>query len=98
MFMALPNMNPLVIDQLIVVMSSVFMDCFSADEQDVIGNFFAALGSMLSLNSSYILLQQSQNEILNQDDKTEADSQYDLLEKSIDKMKEEIEKMKNNKH
>ena len=39
MFMALPNMNPLVIDQLIVVMSSVFMDCFSADEQDVIGNF-----------------------------------------------------------
>lgn len=96
--MALPNMNPLVIDQLIVVMSSVFMDCFNADEQDVIGNFFAALGSMLSLNSSYILLQQSQNEILNQDDKTEADSQYDLLEKSIDKMKEEIEKMKNNKH
>lgn len=96
--MALPNMNPLVIDQLIVVMSSVFMDYFSADEQDVIGNFFATLGSMLSLNSSYILLQQSQNEILNQDDKTEADSQYDLLEKSIDKMKEEIEKMKNNKH
>ena len=59
---------------------------------------FCSFREYAVFNSSYILLQQSQNEILNQDDKTEADSQYDLLEKSIDKMKEEIEKMKNNKH
>ncbi|MFR7592439.1 MAG: hypothetical protein ACLUVC_13440 [Longibaculum sp.] len=95
--MPLPNISPLVIDQFIVVMSATFMECFNADEQDVIGNFFATLGGMLSLNSSYILLQQSLIEDNNQkdSDETNQDSHYDLLEKSIDKMKEEIEKLKN---
>lgn len=80
------------------------METFSADEQAVIGTFLATLGSIISLNSVYILyleglgqeIEQEQNKKDNNDDET--DNKYDLLEKSIDKIKEEIEKLKETKH
>lgn len=79
------------------------MESFSADEQAVVGTFLATLGSLVSLNSVYLLYIQGQNQILNQDnkdntqEKEKSDHEYDLLEKSIEKMKEEIEKLKQNK-
>ena len=101
MSMSLPNVHPLVLDEIIVLISDAFMESFSADEQAVVGTFLATLGSVVSLNSVYLLYIQGQNQLLNQDnkdenqDKDQSDSDYDLLEKSIDKIKEEIEKLKN---
>ena len=60
------------------------MESFSADEQAVVGTFLATLGSVVSLNSVYLLYIQGQNQLLNQDnkdenqDKDQSDSDYDL--------------------
>lgn len=53
--------------------------------------FLTTLGDMLSLNSAYISYLQDQNSLSKQNQ-----NDYDLLEKSIEKIKEEINKMKSN--
>ena len=87
--MSLPYMNTVLLNQMIVIISQSFNECFSNDEQAIIGAFLTTLGDMLSLNSAYISYLQDQNSLSNQND-------YDLLEKSIEKIKEEINKMKSN--
>ena len=81
--MSLPYMNTVLLNQMIVIISQSFNECFSNDEQAIIGAFLTTLGDMLSLNSAYISYLQNQND-------------YDLLEKSIEKIKVEINKMKSN--
>lgn len=76
-------MNTVLLNQMIVIISQSFNECFSNDEQAIIGAFLTTLGDMLSLNSAYISYLQDQND-------------YDLLEKSIEKIKVEINKMKSN--
>ena len=68
-------MHPVLLNQMIVIISQSFNECFSSDEQAIIGFFLTTLGDMLSINS--------------QDD-------YDLLEKSVEKIKEELHKIKSN--
>lgn len=68
------------------------MDCFTIDEQDVIGNFFSSLGSMISLNSSY--LSYLEIPLDNQKD----DKDYDLIKKTVDKLQEEVMKIQQSKH
>ena len=53
--------------------------------------FLTTLGDMLSLNSAYISYLQDQNSLSKQNQ-----NDYDLLEKSIEKIKVEINKMKSN--
>lgn len=86
--MALPCMHTLLLNQIIVLLAQSFNECFTNDEQAIIGAFLTTLGDMISLNSSYLSFQQNQSENSNDD--------YDLLEKSIEKLKEELEKIKNN--
>lgn len=76
-------MNTVLLNQMIVIISQSFNECFSNDEQAIIGAFLTTLGDMLSLNSAYISYLQDQND-------------YDLLEKSIEKIKVELNKMKSN--
>lgn len=92
--MSLPEIHPLLMDELLVLISGAFMECFSADEQAVIGTFLATLGSIISLNSVYILYLQGIQEDDNNNDDDKDEDKYDLLEKSMDKIKEEIEKLK----
>ena len=89
--MSLPCMHPVLLNQMIVIISQSFNECFSSDEQAIIGSFLTTLGDMLSLNSAYISYMQNQNSfsINSQDD-------YDLLEKSVKKIKEELHKIKSN--
>ena len=87
--MSLPYMNTVLLNQMIVIISQSFNECFSNDEQAIIGAFLTTLGDMLSLNSAYISYLQDQNSLSKQ-------NHYDLLEKSIEKIKEEINKMKSN--
>lgn len=96
--MGLPSIHPLLMDQMIVIISASFMDCFSADEQDVIGNFFSALGSVISFNSSY--LSYMQTSLDNQSDSSDQDKEkdYDLILKTVDKLQEEVKKIKQSKH
>ena len=90
--MGLPSIHPLIMDQMIVLISASFMDCFTIDEQDVIGNFFSSLGSMISLNSSY--LSYLEIPLDNQKD----DKDYDLIKKTVDKLQEEVIKIQQSKH
>ena len=89
--MSLPCMHPVLLNQMIVIISQSFNECFSSDEQAIIGSFLTTLGDMLSLNSAYISYMQNQNSfsINSQDD-------YDLLEKSVEIIKEELHKIKSN--
>lgn len=82
-------MNTVLLNQMIVIISQSFNECFSNDEQAIIGAFLTTLGDMLSLNSAYISYLQDQNSLSKQND-------YDLLEKSIEKIKVELNKMKSN--
>lgn len=86
--MALPCMHTILLNQIIVLLAQSFNECFTNDEQAIIGAFLTTLGDMISLNSSYLSFQQNQSENSNDD--------YELLEKSIEKLKEELEKIKNN--
>jgi len=92
--MALPQIHPLLLDEMIVLISSAFMKNFNADEQAVIGNILETLGSLISLNSSYILYAQGLNATQEPD---QDDHNYELLEKSIAVIKEELNKMKETK-
>ena len=89
--MALPCMHTLLLNQIIVLLAQSFNECFTNDEQAIIGAFLTTLGDMLSLNSAYISYLQNQTSSIenNQND-------YELLEKSIEKIKTELEKMKSN--
>ncbi len=89
--MSLPCMHTILLNQMIVIISQSFNECFSSDEQAIIGAFLTTLGDMLSLNSAYISYLQNQTSSIenNQND-------YELLEKSIEKIKTELEQMKSN--
>ena len=89
--MSLPYMNTVLLNQMIVIISQSFNECFSNDEQAIIGAFLTTLGDMLSLNSAYISYLQDQNSLSKQNQ-----NDYDLLEKSIEKIKVELNKMKSN--
>lgn len=94
--MAIRYISPIMLNQLTVIISSVIMQNFSGDEQAVIGTFLETLGSMISSNSVYILYNQglvenSQNSESQDDDYND---QYDILEKSIKNIQDEIEKIK----
>ncbi len=84
-------MHTILLNQMIVIISQSFNECFSSDEQAIIGAFLTTLGDMLSLNSAYISYLQNQTSSIenNQND-------YELLEKSIEKIKTELEQMKSN--
>lgn len=80
------QMNPLLIDQLIVLISAAFMDYFSADEQEIIGAFLTTLGTVISFNSLYIEgqttnQQSDKNEQKDDQDNTNEDNNYELLKK-----------------
>lgn len=97
-YMALPQINPLLADQLIILISAAFMESFSADEQAVIGTFLATLGSVISFNSVYALYIDGQEQLLNQQNNTnKQEDQYELIQKSIEKMQEQINKIKSKK-
>ena len=52
-------MNTVLLNQMIVIISQSFNECFSNDEQAIIGAFLTTLGDMLSLNSAYLLFTRS---------------------------------------
>ena len=76
--MSLPYMNTVLLNQMIVIISQSFNECFSNDEQAIIGAFLTTLGDMLSLNSAYISYLQDQNSLSKQNQ-----NDYDLLEKKV---------------
>jgi hypothetical protein len=102
MSMIYSQMNPLLIDQLIVLISAAFMDYFSADEQEIIGAFLTTLGTVISFNSLYIEgqttnQQSDKNEQKDDQDNTNEDNNYELLKKSIEKIQEQMKNIKKEK-
>ncbi|MEG0366328.1 MAG: hypothetical protein RR585_05805 [Coprobacillus sp.] len=107
--MALPNVHPLLLDETIVLISAAFMECFTPDEQAVIGTFLATLGSVISFNSVYLLYtqglasaqsQESDSNSENNKEKETDENQdnYDLIRKTVDKLQEEVHKIQQEKH
>lgn len=67
------------------------MNVFQMMNRPLLALFLTTLGDMLSLNSAYISYLQDQNSLSKQNQ-----NDYDLLEKSIEKIKVELNKMKSN--
>lgn len=95
--MSIPNIHPIAFDSIAVILSASLVNSFSIDEQAVIGAFLAVLGDLISFNSTYLSLVQSQNQQGKEDssdNENEGQDEYELIKKSIDKLQEEIEKIK----
>lgn len=93
--MSLPLVNPIAIDTIAVLLSVGFIESFSTDEQAIIGNFFNVLGDLIALNSSYIdYIQPPKEEDKEDSTKDNEQDEYELLKKSIDKLQEEMKKIK----
>ena len=86
-------MKTVLLNQMIVIISQSFNECFSNDEQAIIGAFLTTLGDMLSLNSAYISYLQDQNSLSKQNQ-----NDYDLLEKSIEKISKVLYNIDNEKY
>lgn len=95
MFMSRPPLHPIVFDSLAVMLSASLVNSFSIDEQAVIGAFLSVLGDLISFHSTYLSLVQTQNQQEDSyEDKDDSSDEYELIKKSIDKLQEEIEKLK----
>lgn len=95
--MPLPIIHPIALDTLTVLLVAPLTESLSIDEQAIVGAFLSTMGDMLSLNSSYLSYIYSKQDGADQDNMAEENQnsdEYELLKKSIDKIKEELEKIK----
>lgn len=92
--MSISPIHPIAFDSMAVLLSASLVHSFSIDEQAVIGAFLAVLGDLISFNSTYLSLVESQNQQDDSADKDDSHDEYELIKKSIDKLQEEIEKLK----
>lgn len=92
--MPIPNVHPLVLDELIVLLSNVIMNTFTPDEQALIGTFLASLGSITSFNSVYLLYTQGLQEAAKQ--KENKEESMEVLKKCVDTLQKEMATYKEN--
>ncbi|MCI9049594.1 MAG: hypothetical protein HFF37_04285 [Coprobacillus sp.] len=81
--------HPIALDSLAVLLVAPLTESLTPDEQAILGAFLNVLGDLLSLNSAYISYAQSQNNNDNEDN-----NEYDIIQKSIEKIQDELEKVK----
>ncbi len=79
--------HPIALDSLAVLLVAPLTESLTPDEQAILGAFLNVLGDLLSLNSAYISYAQSQNN-------NEDNNEYDIIQKSIEKIQDELEKVK----
>lgn len=86
------NVHPLFIDQVMVLISAAIMESFNTDEQGIIGGFLNTLGTLIEFNAAYLqyITPPANNDI--QDD-SQSDN-YETLQKGIEKIEEELKKIK----
>ena len=90
------NVHPLFIDQVMVLISAAIMESFNTDEQGIIGGFLNTLGTLIEFNASYLQYMAPGNDTNtqdNQNDDSEKDN-YETLQKGIEKIEEELKKIK----
>jgi len=92
--MLFPIMHPIALDSLAVLLVAPLTESLSIDEQAIVGAFLSTVGDMLSLNSSYLSYIQPSQDNSDEDNQDQKEDEYELLKKSLDKMKEELEKLK----
>ena len=81
--------HPIALDSLAVLLVAPLTESLTPDEQAILGAFLTVFGDLLSLNSAYISYAQSQNNNDNEDN-----NEYDIIQKSIEKIQDELEKVK----
>ena len=89
-YKSVPIVHPIFLNSLVVLLATSLSETISPDEQAIVGAFLSTLGDMISFNSAYLSYIQQNNSSEDQESK----DQYDLLKKSIDKIQEELEKIK----
>lgn len=93
--MAFPVIHPIALDSLAVLLVAPLTESLSVDDQATVGAFFNVLGDLLAFNSAYLSNIQTLQSTDHDDDQSH--DQYELIQKSIEKMKEELETIKEEK-
>lgn len=83
------NIDPLVIDEVIVLLSAIVREKFTPDQQALIGTFLATLGSLISFNSVYLLYTQGVQEAMN--NSQSKDNDMDVIKKSFETLEKGME-------
>lgn len=92
------TIHPLALDSLAVLLIAPLTESLTPDQQAILGAFFNVLGDLLSLNSSYLSIFQSDNvSSVDQSDKQQ-DQEYDLLKSSLEKLEKELNNIKQQHH
>lgn len=90
--------HPLALDSLAVLLVAPLTESLTPDEQSILGAFLNVLGDLLSLNSAYISYVQSQDNSQSDSDNNENNNnEYEIIQKSIEKIHDELEKIKQDK-
>ena len=89
------NIDPLVIDEVIVLLSAIVREKFTPDQQALIGTFLATLGSLISFNSVYLLYTQGVQEAMN--NSQNKDNDMDVIKKSFETLEKGMENYQVNK-
>lgn len=85
----LPDIHPLSFTLSATIIGYALIDHFKSTEQNAIGNWLMLIGQILSTNGSYQFHKEYQTPT------TESNAKdIDLINRTIDAMKEEIEKLK----
>lgn len=88
------TIHPLALDSLAVLLIAPLTESLTPDEQAILGAFFNVLGDLLSLNSSYLSVFQSDTASSVDQNENDQDQEYDLLKNSLQKIEKELNRIK----
>lgn len=90
--MYLPNIDPYSYTGTAVILGYLLTNDFTVDEQAALGAWFNVVGDILASNSAWATVLQDRNT-----DNQDSDDDLDVLNKAIDKLKEDIKKLQEEK-
>ncbi len=87
------NINPTVFSWSAIIVGTILCEELNVLEQNAIGNWIILLGDYLLTNAAQIAVLQADD---NKDQPLDNDQKMEALKKTIKKIEEEIENLKNN--
>lgn len=90
--MYLPSIDPYSYTGIAVILGYLLTNDFTIDEQAALGAWFNVIGDILASNSAWAAVLQERKP-----DKQDPDDDLDVLNKAIDKLKEDIKKLQEEK-
>lgn len=95
--MYIPNLDPYSFTGTAVLLGYLLTNDFTTSEQAALGAWFNVVGDILASNSSWSAVLEERSTPPSDDDNDDRQNDLDVLNDAIDKLKESIEKLQNEK-